>query len=94
LPPSANAETDESGEIDQTLAVETMALFVRHWLTVTPPVPSDQQAAARAKGRERYEGFVDALVRRMAGATRLSLEVTRDAAASAERTEEDLPTRS
>jgi hypothetical protein len=65
-------------EHDQTLAVETLALFIRHWLTATPPMPPDQQAAARAKGRDRYEGFVEALVRRMDSATRLSLEVSRD----------------
>jgi predicted transcriptional regulator len=69
-------------EQDQTLAVETVALFVRHWLTVTPPLPADLQTAARAKGRERYEGFVDALVRRLAGVTRLSQEVSRDVAPS------------
>jgi hypothetical protein len=69
-------------EQDQTLAVETVALFVRHWLTVTPPVPVDLQAAARSKGRERYEGFVEALVRRLAGAHRLALEVSRDVPAS------------
>jgi len=65
-------------EQDQTLAVETLALFIRHWLTVTPPVPADQQAPARAKGRERYEAFVEALVRRLAGAHRLTLEVSRE----------------
>ena len=65
-------------EQDQTLAVETIALFIRHWLTVTPPMPSDQQGAARAKGRERYEAFVDALVRRLAGAHRLAIEISRE----------------
>ena len=65
-------------EQDQVLSVETLALFVRHWLTVTPPLPPDGQAAARAKGRERYDGFVEALVRRMASAGRLSLEISRD----------------
>jgi hypothetical protein len=65
-------------EQDQTLAIETLALFVRHWLTVTPPVPADHQAAARAKGRERYEAFVEALVRRLAGAHRLTLDVSRE----------------
>ena len=69
-------------EQDQTLAVETLALFIRHWLTVTPPVPIEQQAAARAKGRERYDGFVEALVRRLAGASRLSSEVSNDVALS------------
>ncbi|HEX4179426.1 MAG TPA: CopG family transcriptional regulator [Caulobacteraceae bacterium] len=69
---------------DQTLAVETLALFIRHWLTVTPPAPADQQAAARAKGRERYEAFVEALVRRLASATRLGAEVSRDVDPAAE----------
>ena len=74
-------------EQDQTLAVETVALFVRHWLTVTPPVPADLQAAARAKGRERYEGFVEALVRRLASAARLGVEVSRDVDPALERPE-------
>ncbi|MGH6957936.1 MAG: CopG family transcriptional regulator [Caulobacteraceae bacterium] len=65
-------------EYDQTLVLETLGLFIRHWLTVTPPTPPDHQAAARAKGRERYDGFVQALARRMAGAQRLSLEVSRE----------------
>ena len=38
-----------------------MALFVRFWLTITPPLPSDAHAAAQAKGRERYEGFIETL---------------------------------
>ena len=43
---------------------ETLALFVRFWLTSTPPLPDTAQPAAQAKGRERYEGFVEALGRR------------------------------
>jgi len=70
-------------EQDQTLSVETLALFIRHWLIVTPPVPSDQQVPARAKGRERYEAFVEALVRRLAGAHRLTLEVSHEIERSA-----------
>lgn len=42
-----------------------MALFIRFWLTITPPLPNDAQAAAQAKGRERFEGFVEALGRRL-----------------------------
>jgi predicted transcriptional regulator len=34
---------------------EALALFVRFWLTTTPPLPDSAQAAAQAKGRERYE---------------------------------------
>jgi hypothetical protein len=51
-------------ERDLGITAETLALFVRFWLTVTPPLPSDAQAAAQTKGKERYEGFVETLGRR------------------------------
>ena len=47
------------------VTAETVALFVRFWLTVTPSLPPDAQAAARAKGQARYRAFVEALVRRL-----------------------------
>ena len=47
------------------VTAETLALFVRFWLTVTPPLPADAQAAAQIKGRERYEGFVETLGKRL-----------------------------
>ena len=46
-------------------ATETLALFIRFWLTITPPLPNDAHAAAQVKGRERYEGFIEALGRRL-----------------------------
>jgi len=46
------------------LSIEALALFVRFWLTVTPPLPPEAQAAAQAKGRERFEGFIETLARR------------------------------
>jgi predicted transcriptional regulator len=52
-----------------TISNEALALFVRFWLTVTPPLPDTAQPAAQAKGRERYEGFVEALGRRLAKGT-------------------------
>ena len=36
------------------------------------------QSAAQAKGRERYDGFVEALGRRLAKGRTLADEVTRD----------------
>lgn len=47
------------------IALEMLALFVRFWLSVTPPLPPEAQAAAQAKGQQRYEGFVEALGRRL-----------------------------
>ncbi|MCC5984907.1 MAG: CopG family transcriptional regulator [Rhodobacteraceae bacterium] len=52
-------------ERDQRITTETLALFVRFWLTVTPPIPPEVQATAQAKGRERFDGFVDALGKRV-----------------------------
>jgi hypothetical protein len=52
-------------ERDLGVTAETPALFVRFWLTITPPVPKDAQASAQAKGRERYKGFIETLGRRL-----------------------------
>jgi len=58
---------------------ETLALFVRFWLTQTPALPEAAQAAAQAKGNQRYEGFVEALGRRLARGKSLIDEITREA---------------
>lgn len=65
-------------ERNSAIATETLALFIRFWLTVTPPLPSEAQAAAQAKGRERYEGFVEALGRRLAKGQSLVDEIPED----------------
>ena len=44
-------------ERDVGISVETVALFIRFWLMATPSLPEQTQAAARAKGAARYEGF-------------------------------------
>ncbi len=61
-----------------TIGNEAVALFVRFWLTSVPPLPDSAQPAAQAKGRERYEGFVEALGRRLAKGKTLADEVSRD----------------
>lgn len=50
---------------DQTIALEALDLFVRAWLTATPPLPSGNEAAAQAKGRQRYDSFVEQLALRV-----------------------------
>jgi predicted transcriptional regulator len=57
---------------------EALALFIRFWLTATPPVPDDLREAAQAKGMERYNGFVETLGRRLAKGTTLAREVSSD----------------
>src|SRR5208337_2281203 len=60
------------------ISTEALALFVRFWLTITPPLPSDAQAAAQIKGRERYEGFIEALGRRLQKGQSLFQEISND----------------
>jgi hypothetical protein len=61
-----------------TISNEALALFVRFWLTSTPPLPDTAPSAAQAKGRERYEGFVEALGRRLAKGQTLAQEISQD----------------
>jgi hypothetical protein len=65
-------------ERDQTIAAEALALFVRFWLTATPPLPDTMRDAAQAKGRERYEAFIEALGRRLAKGNTFANEVSSD----------------
>jgi predicted transcriptional regulator len=65
-------------ERDLGIAVETLAVFVRFWLTTNPPLPEPAQAAARAKAGERYDAFVAALGRRLAQGPKLRQEVSED----------------
>ncbi len=61
-----------------TISNEALAVFVRFWLTSTPSLPDTALAAAQAKGRERYDGFVEALGRRLARGRKLADEVNLD----------------
>jgi predicted transcriptional regulator len=65
-------------ERNVTISSEALALFVRFWLTATPPLPDAAQPAAQAKGRERYAGYVDALGRRLAKGRTLAAEIAQE----------------
>jgi hypothetical protein len=60
------------------VTMEMLALFARFFLTVTPPLPPDAQAALQAKGQQRYEGFVEALGRRLQKGQSLLNEIPDD----------------
>jgi len=51
---------------------EAIALFVRFWLGMTPSMPDEATAAAKAAGEQRFEHFVAALARRVENGQRLS----------------------
>jgi len=60
------------------LSNETLALFIRFWLTSNPPLPDTALAAAQAMGKERWERFVESLSRRMELGPTLAGELSRD----------------
>lgn len=66
--------------LDMDLAVlgETVAQFIHFWMTLTPPLSGTAQSAARAKGAERFEGFMQNLGRRLATGDRFLKELSRD----------------
>lgn len=65
-------------ERNVVISNEALALFVRFWLTATPPLPDTAQPAAQAKGRERYEGYVEVLGRRLAKGRTLADEISQE----------------
>ncbi|MFT3938134.1 CopG family transcriptional regulator [Rhodopseudomonas sp.] len=78
--------TRQADRLERHLAItnEALALFIRFWLTATPPLPDTAQPAAQAKGRERYESFVEALGRRLAKGQTLAAEILQDIQATKE----------
>ena len=69
-------------ERDVGIAVESIAVFIRFWITTTPALPEPAAQAARAKSNERYEAFVTALGRRLAKGPKLRQEISEDVAES------------
>lgn len=86
---------DPADERDLGVTAETLALYVRFWLSITPPVPSDAHAAAQAKGRERFDGFVETLGKRLQKGQSFLREIPDDVpgAAPAKRPNSPLPLR-
>ena len=81
------------GALDEDVAVlgETLALFVRYWLIFTPPLSDNAQASARAKGAERFDGFLQSLGKRLATGDRFLKELSRDVDSVVGEPETDLP---
>ena len=57
---------------------EAVALFVRFWLGVTPSLQDEASVAARAAGEQRFQGFVEALAKRVERGQRLSTDIMSD----------------
>jgi hypothetical protein len=69
-------------ERDVAIVTETLSLFVRYFLMITPPVAKADQDAARALGKERFQTFVAQVGRRLGSDHRLVSEVLETIVAS------------
>lgn len=65
-------------ERDVGIAVESLAVFIRFWITTTPALPEPAAQAARAMANKRYEAFIAALGRRLAKGPKLRQEIPED----------------
>jgi hypothetical protein len=67
---------------DLAIVAESLALYVRYFLTMTPPMPQSEQQAAQTLGKERFQVFVTQVGRRLAGDHRFFSEVLATIAAN------------
>src|SRR5690606_26030948 len=65
-------------ERDVGIGAEMIALFVRFWLSNTPPPPEAERAAMRRLGNDRYDAFIEALGRRLAKGPKVRQEISED----------------
>ncbi len=72
-----NSHSKSLGGLQRDLAIvtETLGLFVRYFLIVTPPVPESEQEEAKILGRDRFHRFVAQVGRRLASDQRLISQV-------------------
>jgi hypothetical protein len=55
-----------SYERNQFVVLESLAMFVRYYLTLTAPTPKAEQDAARIIGNQRFDAFVTQVGKRLA----------------------------
>ncbi|MFD1841734.1 ribbon-helix-helix protein, CopG family [Paracidovorax cattleyae] len=79
-------------ERDQAILIETLALYVRYFLTVSTPLPEAHQEAARAQGKARFEQFVEQLARHLLRGRSLVRDVVGEMQPDAARMEDAVAT--
>jgi hypothetical protein len=62
-------------ERDVQIVLETLALFINHYFTITAPMP-EADASARALGADRFRSFIDQVGRRIAANQGVAAELT------------------
>jgi hypothetical protein len=60
----------------QQIVIESLGLFIRHYLITSLPLPPSEQQAAQALGHQRFQRFIEQLGRRLASTTTFANEIT------------------
>jgi hypothetical protein len=60
----------------QQIVIESLGLFIRHYLITSPTMPPSEQHAAQALGHQRFQRFIEQLGRRLASTTTFANEIT------------------
>ncbi len=63
---------------DHHIEIETLALFIRYFLSVNPAVPEAHQEAARALGKARFTQFIEQLGRHLQRGGSLLKEISEE----------------
>ncbi len=59
----------------QQIVIESLGLFIRHYLITSLPLPPSEQQAAQAIGQQRFQRFIEQLGRRLASTTTFANEI-------------------
>lgn len=65
LQQESNSRSLRRLERDLAIASELIATFVRYFVTITPPLPGSEHAAARALGQLRFDQVTEDIARRL-----------------------------
>ncbi len=78
LPRRLDRLTRDVGVINrhQQIVIESLGLFIRHYLITSLPLPPSEQQAAQALGHQRFQRFVEQLGRRLASTATFANEIT------------------
>ena len=60
----------------QQIVIESLGLFIRHYLITSLPLPPLEQKAAQALGHQRFQRFIEQLGKRLASTTTFANEIT------------------
>ena len=76
----------------QQIVIESLGLFIRHYLMTSPMMPPSEQHAALAMGHQRFQRFIEQLGRRLASTTTFANEITDQLASHSPKSNGSSPT--